>query len=80
MADYQIIDSADDPRHSDLWRLFDCPYDGNPDHLPADSTLRRVYVQRLKEGKPTGWGFGLFFLENGMPVRPDSEKSENHGA
>lgn len=44
-----------------LWRLFDTD-EKNPDRLPADSSLRRVYVERMKAGLPQGSGSGVFFL------------------
>ena len=35
-------------------------YDGNPDALPEDTSLRRAYVQRLKENKPLGVALGVW--------------------
>lgn len=62
MREYDIIESGyygdDNP---DLWRLFDMKYNGNPDSLPGDSSLRRAYKNHLKNGGKTGWGFGVFF-------------------
>jgi hypothetical protein len=43
---------------SDLWRLFDTK-EMNPDRLPIDSSLRRAYVDHLKKGGKTGWGYGV---------------------
>ena len=62
MSRFDIFDWADDPELSDLWRLFDTD-DKNPDNLPADTRMRRAYIARLKEGKPLGWGHGVFFLD-----------------
>lgn len=45
--------------HPDLWRLFDT-LEKNPDRLPANSSLRRAYVDHLKAGGKTGWGYGVF--------------------
>ncbi|MBQ9773034.1 MAG: DUF5596 domain-containing protein [Clostridia bacterium] len=47
--------------HPELWRLFDRPFTGDFDVLPYDSSLRRAYVDHLKAGGKTGWGFGVFF-------------------
>jgi hypothetical protein len=44
--------------HPDLWRLFDT-MEKNPDRLPTDSSLRRAYVEHLKKGGKTGWGYGV---------------------
>ena len=45
---------------SDVWRLFDCAYNGDPDALPQDTSLRRAYAARLQRGEPVGWGHGVF--------------------
>jgi len=63
--DFTIIDSGNYPDYRDAWRLFDCPYTGDPDKLPTDSSLRRAYVQRIREGKPLGWGRGAFLYKQG---------------
>jgi len=57
---FEIIDVAEDTEHKELWRLFDKDYNGNPDDLPQDSSLRRAYVQRLKENKPLGIALGVW--------------------
>ncbi|MBO7296126.1 MAG: hypothetical protein J6V39_02605, partial [Clostridia bacterium] len=44
----------------DLWRLFDT-MEQHPDRLPADSGLRRDYVERLKNGGRVGSGYGILF-------------------
>jgi len=47
--------------HPDVWRLFDTDYTGDPDALPADSSFRRAYIQFLKDGKKSGYAYGVFF-------------------
>lgn len=47
--------------HPDVWRLFDTDYEGDPDSLPADSSFRRAYIRFLKEGKKSGYAYGVFF-------------------
>ena len=59
-SDFTIISHGDYDSYNEVWRLFDCLYEGDPNKLPADSTLRRAYVERMKEGKPLGWGHGVF--------------------
>ncbi len=44
---------------ANLWRLFDT-MERNPDRLPANSTLRRAYIDRLRRGEKLGWGFGVY--------------------
>ena len=41
-------------------KIFDKNYDGDITHLPSDSSLRRAYVELIKQGEKTGWGKGLF--------------------
>lgn len=44
----------------DLWRLFDTE-DRNFNRLPADSSMRRAYIDYLKKGGVLGSGYGVFF-------------------
>ena len=60
MSDYTIVASGEYGDYSEAWRLFDVMYDGNVEGLPADSSLRRAYVDLIKRGEPTGWGKGIF--------------------
>lgn len=62
MNEYDIIESKDyGDDHPNLWRLFDMNYNGDPDSLPEDSSLRRAYKNHIKNGGKTGSGFGVFF-------------------
>lgn len=45
----------------DLWRLFDTD-EKVPERLPANNSVRRQFVEHLKNGGKTGWGYGVFFL------------------
>lgn len=53
------VQGGDSP---DLWRLFDTK-EMNPDRLPTDSSLRRAYVDHLKKGGKTGWGYGVIVMK-----------------
>ena len=59
MKRFDIIRSGINRSKGDLWRLFDTD-EKDPDKLPADTSLRRAYVDRLKNGGNVGWGFGVF--------------------
>lgn len=59
MSEYEIIDWAETDG-TDLWRLFDTD-EKDPSLLPADSTMRRCYIEHLKNGGKTGWGLGIKF-------------------
>ncbi len=57
--DFTIVQSGEYQNYSEVWRLFDCLYDGNPDNLPNDTSLRRAYIKRIKSGLPIGHGTGV---------------------
>lgn len=58
---FDIFNWADDQNLEDLWRIFDTD-EKNPDLLPADTRMRRAYINHLKNGGKLGWGHGVFFL------------------
>ena len=60
IGDYTLIASGEYADYGEVWRLFDTAYDGDPTHLPADSSLRRSYLELIKDGEKTGWGKGIF--------------------
>lgn len=57
--DFTIVRSGEYANYSEAWRLFDCLYDGNPDNLPNDTSLRRAYIKRIKNKQPIGHGTGV---------------------
>ncbi|MBQ8310379.1 MAG: DUF5596 domain-containing protein [Clostridia bacterium] len=59
MKRFDILESGEYENLSELWRLFDRPFI-SVDNLPYDSSLRRAYVDRIKGGGKTGWGYGVF--------------------
>ena len=61
--DYTIVNSGNYANYNEVWRLFDCLYDGNPDILPNDTSLRRAYIERIKSGEPTGYGIGVILFD-----------------
>lgn len=61
--DFIIVSSGEYEDYSEVWRLFDCIYDGNPDNLPADTSLRRAYIERIKSGQPIGHGTGVIVFD-----------------
>ena len=60
MNDYDIFTSGEYSDYAEIWRLFDMDYDGDVSHLPADTSLRRAYVDLISRGERTGWGKGVF--------------------
>ena len=61
MSRFIILASADDPGLADLWRIFDTD-EKDPNLLPANTTMRRAYINHLKNGGIIGWGHGVFFM------------------
>ena len=61
MLRFDVIKSEVDKERNDLWRLFDTD-EKNFNKLPADTSVRRAYIEHLKKGGKTGSGFGVFFL------------------
>ena len=61
---FDVIDVTEDTSYHDVWRLFDMDYTGDLDALPQDTSLRRAYVQRMKEGKPLGEALGVYVRNN----------------
>ena len=60
--DFTRVLSRETTDYSYVWRLFDTAFDGDPDVLPADTTLRRAYIDRLKKGLPLGSALGVFVI------------------
>ena len=60
--DYDIIKWGDYENYNEKWRLFDTMTD-DIDKLPADTSFRRSYIERMRSGKPLGWGYGVFDFE-----------------
>lgn len=63
MSDYDIIESGYYDGYAECWRLFDMLTD-DISKLPADTSLRRSYIDMMKRGEPVGWGKGVFVYDN----------------
>lgn len=63
MDDWDIIDSHDDDRYPDAWRLFGVDYTGDPKLLPAESTPQKSMKQWLENGGKAGHGFGVMVFD-----------------
>ena len=59
-ARFDVVESGEYRDYGNAWRLFDKNYEGDPDRLPADSSFRRAYIERMRAGLPMGWGYGIF--------------------
>ena len=63
MNDYDLVASGEYENYNEIWRLFDTNYNGDASHLPADTSLRRAYVDLITSGEKTGWGKGVFLYK-----------------
>ena len=62
MRDFDIIESHQDDRFGDLWRIFYQEYTGDPSLLPTNTGLQRAYVDWLMKGNTVGSGYGVMLL------------------
>ena len=60
---FKIIEVTEYPDYTETWRLFDKLYNGDPDDMPTDTSLRRAYVDLIKRGEKTGRALGVFVYE-----------------
>jgi hypothetical protein len=58
--DFEVVEWGTYDNYDSIWRFFDCPWTGNVDDLPGDSSLRRAYIDLIRRGEPSGWGRGFF--------------------
>lgn len=58
---FDLFASGIDKGRGNLWRLFDT-MEQRVDRLPADTSMRRAYVEHLKQGGKLGWGRGVLFV------------------
>ena len=72
MSDFTLLESGLDENLGEIWRLFDKEYDGDLSRLPADTSLRRAYLDHFRAGGRFGWGYGIF-LRRPNPS-PDSSR------
>lgn len=62
--DYHIVRTRDDTDgFHESERVFCKPMNTPIAELPAETSLQRAYIERLKSGKPTGEGYGVFLFD-----------------
>lgn len=57
--DYDIYTTWQDEAFGDLWRITGSMYDGRPENLPEDTSLRRAYKGWITAGNIPGGGTGF---------------------
>ncbi len=60
ISDFDIVEVELYEDYKEVWRLFDVQYDGNVDHLPQNTSLRRAYAEWIRKGEKTGCGYGVY--------------------
>lgn len=58
---FTIIQQEQDPENKDFWRIFGCPYNENPESIPANTTLQRKLLAFQQSGNTMGTGLGIFY-------------------
>lgn len=59
-GEYEIVYADPDPAFPDCWRVFNRDYDGNPDSLPAATSLQAAYKRWLLQGGVPSMGYGVY--------------------
>ena len=59
MRYFDIFGFKEDPKDSDLWRVFRTADLHDPDALPADTGLQRAYIRLLRSGGHSGAAWGV---------------------
>lgn len=61
LKSFEILSARPDKERQNLWRIFDT-HEKNISRLPADTTMRRAYIDHLKKGGKLGEGLGILFI------------------
>lgn len=67
--DFTIVMTGESRVYSALWTVFDREVTGDISVLPADTSLRKAYIERIKNNKPFYYGHGLFLYKNGKIIK-----------
>ena len=61
MKSFEILSVRSDRERQNLWRIFDTQ-EKNIDRLPADTSMRRAFIEYLKKGGKMGAARGILFI------------------
>jgi hypothetical protein len=61
MDEFKITKVTDESHW--LWRIFGVFYEGDVEAMPEDTRLKRAYKERLRQGKTSGSGYGVFLFD-----------------
>lgn len=71
--DFDIIKSGETDRFYELPRVFNMPCGTDPSKLPNDTSLRRAFIDYLKNGGGAGWGYGIIIFDGEKIVNKKGE-------
>ena len=60
---FEILKVEEYKDYKEVWRLFDADYNPDVTKMPADTSLRRAYIERMQKGEKTGCGYGIFIYD-----------------
>jgi hypothetical protein len=60
LSRFDIVQVEEYNDYKEVWRLFDKEYTGDLSLLPADTSLRRAYIEKMRKGEKTGAAYGVF--------------------
>lgn len=64
ISDYRVVEVKEYDNYSEVWRLFDTEYTEDHSKLPADSSLRRAYIDLMNKGEPIGSAKCVYIYED----------------
>jgi hypothetical protein len=70
---FDIIDSTEDPKNGDFWRIFDREYDGKTENMEEKTSLQRRFKRFFAAGNNMGSGYGVILFDGKNIV--NSEKN-----
>ena len=60
---FDIIEVEEYKDYKEVWRLFDKEYNEDLSLMPANTSLQRAYIDRMRKGEKIGAGYGVFVYE-----------------
>ncbi len=61
---FELIHEFETEKFADAWRIFGMDYDGDPDRLPADTSMQRRLIDYIRRGGNFGRGVGLALVDS----------------
>ena len=62
VTDFEMVNTGTYDNYGNAWRIFDAPFDGDLSKIPRDTSIRRIYTEKIEKGEPFEWGCGVFVI------------------